>query len=91
VSTDAPEIGVFPLPAPPVSDELVTVVIPVLDEASWIEECLASVLAQDHEALQVVVVDGGSRDETAELVRDLHASEPRIELLSNPAGLYQSP
>jgi succinoglycan biosynthesis protein ExoA len=65
---------------------LVTVVIPVRDEASSIGECLASVLAQDHEALQVLVVDGGSLDRTAEVVRGLQKRERRIHLLCNPAG-----
>jgi cellulose synthase/poly-beta-1,6-N-acetylglucosamine synthase-like glycosyltransferase len=72
--------------ASPAHDELVTIVIPVRDEESSIETCLASVLAQDHEALQILVVDGGSRDRTVELVRALQAREPRIDILSNPEG-----
>lgn len=86
MSFDSPELDTSPVSTRPENDELVTIVIPVRDEASSIEECLASVLAQDHRALQIIVVDGGSRDRTAELVRGLQAYEPRIELLSNPAG-----
>jgi glycosyltransferase involved in cell wall biosynthesis len=71
---------------PPQRDELVTIVIPVRDEESSIEGCLASVRAQDYGTLQIVVVDGGSRDRTVELVRAAQASDARIDLLSNPAG-----
>jgi cellulose synthase/poly-beta-1,6-N-acetylglucosamine synthase-like glycosyltransferase len=72
--------------APAQPDELVTVVIPVRDEESSIEGCLASVVAQDYTALQIIVVDGGSRDRTVELVRAAQVSDARIDLLSNPAG-----
>ncbi len=71
---------------PPQRDGLVTIVIPVRDEESSIEGCLASVRAQDYSALQIIVVDGGSRDRTRELVRAAQASDARIDLLSNPAG-----
>lgn len=86
MGVEVTEIELDGASTPPEHDELVTVVIPVRDEESSVEECLASVLAQDHEALQILVVDGGSRDRTVELVRALQAREPRIDLLSNPAG-----
>jgi cellulose synthase/poly-beta-1,6-N-acetylglucosamine synthase-like glycosyltransferase len=86
VSYEATEIQRSGAPTRPQDDELVTIVIPVRDEASSIEECLASVLAQDHEALQILVVDGGSRDRTVELVRGLQTHDPRIDILSNPMG-----
>jgi succinoglycan biosynthesis protein ExoA len=86
VSVGVTEIQLDGDSTPPDPDELVTIVIPVRDEESSIEECLASVLAQDHQALQILVVDGGSRDRTVALVRDLQSREPRIDLLSNPQG-----
>ena len=48
----------------------VSVVIPALDEAPYIEACVRSVLAQRVEGgHEVIVVDGGSSDGTAELAR----------------------
>lgn len=85
MTSEDPETASPSAPAPP-EDDLVTIVIPVRDEESFIESCVGSVLAQDHEALQIVVVDGGSRDRTVELLRGLQTGEPRIDLLSNPAG-----
>jgi succinoglycan biosynthesis protein ExoA len=75
-------------PAPAaVDDQLVTVAIPARDEEAFIGRCLDSVLAQDHRNLQVVVVDGASSDRTAEIVRARAQLDPRVELLTNPAGL----
>lgn len=50
---------------------LVTVVVPTREEAADIEGCLAAIAAQDHPAnrLEVIVVDGCSRDGTADLAR----------------------
>lgn len=66
--------------------ELVTIVIPARDEEAFIDRCLDSVLSQTHRALQVIVVDGASRDRTADIVRERARVDPRLELLENPAA-----
>ncbi|MCU0452086.1 MAG: glycosyltransferase [Bacteroidetes bacterium] len=62
------------------------VVIAARNEASSIEACLRSVLAQDlpAHALQIIVVDDASTDATAEIVRRVSAEQPRITLVSLP-------
>jgi len=65
----------------------VTVVIPARDEARAIGACLDAVLMQSEPDLQVIVVDGGSRDGTAAIVQRRAAEDPRVELIENPAGL----
>ena len=47
----------------------VAVVVPVRDGATHLREALASVLAQDHPACEVVVVDDGSQDDSAAVAR----------------------
>jgi cellulose synthase/poly-beta-1,6-N-acetylglucosamine synthase-like glycosyltransferase len=64
-------------------DELVTVVIPALNEERFLGECLDSVRAQDYRALQIIVVDGGSTDGTVSVVESRIAEDERIELLHN--------
>ena len=56
---------------------LVSVLIPAYNAAPWIEETLASVYAQTYTAIEVIVVDDGSTDETAAIV----AREPRTTLV----------
>lgn len=69
---------------------LVTVVIPVLDEAARLSDCLAALAAQDLPAstIEVLVVDGGSTDGTVAEARRLLAGRGwwRAAVLSSPAG-----
>lgn len=49
--------------------ELVTVVIPTLDRGSLLDEAIRSVSEQVYRPIEVVVVDNGSSDDTAQRVR----------------------
>ena len=49
---------------------LVSVIIPTFNRAAFLPEALASVYAQNGAPLQVIVVDDGSTDHTAEVVRE---------------------
>jgi glycosyltransferase involved in cell wall biosynthesis len=60
---------------------LVSVVIPSYNRAHHLPECLKSVLDQSYPALEAIVVDDGSRDQTRELVAALRAADPRIQYL----------
>ncbi|KQT35291.1 hypothetical protein ASG29_04115 [Sphingomonas sp. Leaf412] len=64
----------------------VTVIVPAFDAAATIGETLASVCAQTHAALQVLVVDDGSRDDTAAIARAVAARDPRVTVLRRPNG-----
>lgn len=47
---------------------LVSVVVPVFDGQSYLAEAVESVLAQDYEPIEVIAVDDGSRDGSAEIL-----------------------
>lgn len=68
----------------------VSVIVPILNERAHIERCVASLQAQDHVNLEVLVVDGGSTDGSRELVQRLAESDGRIRLLDNPQKLAAS-
>ncbi len=48
-----------------------TIIIPVLNEAAIIGECLARLQPMREDGTEIIVVDGGSTDATTELVRPL--------------------
>jgi hypothetical protein len=72
-------------PGDPVEQIRVTVLLPARDEVHRIEPCLAGLLAQDHPALRAIVLDDGSTDGTADLVRSSVAGDPRFEVLHGGA------
>lgn len=72
----------------------VSVLLPVRDEAHRVASCVRALLGQrgvDHE---VVVLDDGSQDGTADVVRRAAAGDPRFRLLTGralPAGWLGKP
>jgi CDP-glycerol glycerophosphotransferase len=60
---------------------LVSVVVPAYDVAAYLPACLDSVLAQTHRALEVVVVDDGSPDDSAAIAERYAERDPRVRLL----------
>lgn len=65
---------------------LASFVIPMLDAAPFIAECLESVLAQSHRELEVLVVDDGCTDGSPEIVRQFAQRDPRVRQLSHPGA-----
>lgn len=71
-----------PPPAPQGPRPRVSLLIPARDEERTIEAALAAALASEGVDLEVLVLDDGSRDRTAALVRDLARRDPRVTLLA---------
>ena len=60
---------------------LVSVVVPAYNAAATLDETLCSVRAQTHRALEIIVVDDGSSDETPTIVERHAAEDSRLRLL----------
>ncbi|HEY3854625.1 MAG TPA: glycosyltransferase family 2 protein [Verrucomicrobiae bacterium] len=63
----------------PGADTLVSVIIPAYNAEKWIATSIESVLAQTYKQIEMVVIDDGSRDNTAAIVQKIN--NPRIKLI----------
>jgi glycosyltransferase involved in cell wall biosynthesis len=58
----------------------ISIVTPSLNQARYVAETIESVMAQDYPALEHIVIDGGSRDGTL----DILARYPHLRVVSEP-------
>ena len=61
---------------------MVSVVIPVYNGKKYLAQAIESVLAQTHRDLELLVVDDGSTDRSAEIIRTYLGRDPRVRCLS---------
>jgi dolichol-phosphate mannosyltransferase len=66
--------------------ERVSILVPVLNEASRIEDCLADLASQPGEVHEILTIDGGSTDGTGAIVNRYRRTDPRIKLLDAGSG-----
>ncbi len=67
-------------------DELVSIIIPAFNASSTVRDTLDSVRKQTHRRLEIIVVDDGSSDDTAEIVEAHAAEDERVRLIRQENG-----
>jgi succinoglycan biosynthesis protein ExoA len=67
----------------------VSVVMPVRNEARFIRASLHALLGQDYPRMkmEVIVADGRSTDQTAQIVRELATKDPRVRLIDSRGAI----
>jgi len=79
-------IALGPLPSQP----LVSIVVPSYNQGKYIRATIDSILGQDYRPIQIVVMDGGSRDETVSVLQS-YGELPELEWISEPdAGVVDA-
>lgn len=66
----------------------VSVVLPSLNVASYIEQCIDSVRNQTLQGIEIICVDAGSTDGTFELLQKYASIDERIQLISSEKKSY---
>lgn len=66
----------------------VTVIMPSLNVADYIKECLESVIHQTLRELEIICVDAGSTDGTREILEEYAQRDPRILVVDSPRKSY---
>lgn len=63
-----------------------SIVVPIYNVAAYLPDCLASVLAQPFDDIEVVVVDDGSTDRSAAIARRVADGDSRVRVVSRRNG-----
>ena len=65
---------------------LVSIIVPIYNVASYLKECLQSIVAQSYENLDIILIDDGSDDESLKIALNFAESDERIFVISKPNG-----
>lgn len=65
---------------------MITIIIAAYNAEELIDRALKSCTRQTYRNIEIIVVDDGSEDRTAEIVRATAESDPRVMLISRPNG-----
>lgn len=60
---------------------LLSVIIPVYNVAPYLEECLASVVGQDYQDLEILCIDDGSTDGSSQILDEWSEKDHRIRVI----------
>lgn len=66
------------------SRPLISVIVPAYNAARWVQATVRSILEQEGVDVEVIVVNDGSTDDTAAVVRAI--GDPRVRLMDRPNG-----
>lgn len=70
IGTDMPETNYYPL---------VSVIIPIYNVEAYIERCIASIVNQTYDNLEIILIDDGSTDSSGQLCDKLSRTDSRIK------------
>lgn len=62
-------------------DGVISVIVPVYNVAAYLPQCLDSILNQDYEKLEVILIDDGSKDESGAICDAYAAKDSRITVI----------
>lgn len=63
---------------------LVSVVMPSMNQPQFIDEAITSVLSQDYPNIELIVADGGSRQDTLDILARRQSQDRRLRYFSRP-------
>lgn len=62
-------------------NDVISVIIPVYNVETYLRQCLDSILSQDHEALEVILIDDGSKDSSGAICDEYAARDHRVKVI----------
>ena len=65
---------------------LVSVIVPVYNSESTLDQCLKSICGQSYRQIEVLVIDDGSEDQSAGIIGHWARRDPRVRLIAKANG-----
>lgn len=65
---------------------LISVIVPVYNAAPFLARCVESILAQQVEELELLLIDDGSKDNSLDICNEYARNDVRVRVLSQPNG-----
>lgn len=62
--------------------DLISVIIPIYNSEKYLEKCLDSILKQTYKALEIILVNDGSRDQSANICKEYCKKYHNIKYIS---------
>ncbi len=69
-----------------VKTPFISIILPVYNGEKTVLRCAESVLAQDFDDFELIIVDDGSQDGTFDLLNRAYGSEERVKIIRKPNG-----
>lgn len=66
----------------------VTIIIPVHNSEKYLKECIESALTQSYKDIEVLCIDGGSTDNSVDIIKQLQKKDTRIHFLYDTNTSY---
>lgn len=60
---------------------MVAVVLVAHNMAEYLDRCITSIINQTYKDLEIIIVDDGSTDSSAEIIKRFRQNDPRIKLI----------
>lgn len=67
-------------------ENVISVIIPVYNVQTYLPECLDSLIAQDYQDLEIILIDDGSKDNSGKICDEYAAKDSRIKVIHQPNG-----
>ena len=67
-------------------NQTISVIVPVYNVAQYLPQCVDSILSQDYEDLEVILIDDGSTDASGEICDRYGASDSRVRVIHQKNG-----
>lgn len=65
---------------------LISIIVPIYNVSSYLQECLESILSQDYPFLEIILVDDGSTDDSGKICDEYAKRDSRIRVIHQPNG-----